>query len=85
MSSNNIEEHIDNLRFLLSTSDKSFYDWASKMDDDDLFYAQHLLEYHTRFISNRIAIIKEERRMNQCARLNHYFYADKILADIRKK
>jgi hypothetical protein len=82
MDRKTIEEQSDNLNFLLNTSDKSFYDWAAKMDDEDLFYAECLLKYHLTFIHNRIAIIKEERKMNVCSKNDNYYYSDKILNKI---
>lgn len=79
------EETEDNLNFLLKVSDKTLYDWSSKMDFEDLDYAKELLKYHIRFIENRIDIINIERKMKQCEMIQHYSYAETILNQIAGK
>lgn len=79
------EENEDYLNFLLKVSDKTLYDWSSKLDFEDLDYAKELLKYHIRFIQNRVDIIDIERKMKQCEMIQHYSHAETILNQIAGK
>ena len=43
----------NNLNFLLSTDDKTFKDWYSKMDQDDHDYARELLNMYSLELKER--------------------------------
>ncbi len=79
-----LNDNRGNLNFLLNTSDRSFQNWANKMEEDDLFYALFLLKTHLLFVKNRLDIINEERKINKCAEMNNYFYANNIVDKIKE-
>lgn len=48
------QDDLDNLRFLLTADRKTLADWESKMDQDDLDYADELIESYTKYLRDTV-------------------------------
>ena len=67
----------DNLNFLLNTKGDDFAAWHAQADEDDLAYAQELMDAYSRELKLRAEALEIE------ARLDNTLEADKVIAKFR--
>lgn len=75
-------ENARNLAFLLNISDKTLFDWSSKMESDDLLYGIGLLESLIAGAQQKIQLIRVEHKLKFCEKINTFPHADRYIQKI---
>jgi hypothetical protein len=70
-----------NLNFLLSIDESTFKDWYSKMEDDDIVYAQELLAEFAQELKEKSKDLRIEAELSM---MKTYSDAESVLAKVLK-
>lgn len=78
------EETFNNLKFLLSVSEKTLFSWISEMESEDLYYGISLLKKHIEEVQNKINLIQIELQMKELQKQKFYPDAKRIIHKIKR-
>lgn len=74
------EETFNNLKFLLSVSEKTLFSWISEMESEDLYYGISLLKKHIEEVQNK----QIELQMKELQKQKFYPDAKRIIRKIKR-
>ena len=74
------QDDVKNLHFLLSRTPEQLREWYSKVSDEDLLYASHILDMYAEFLKSENIRLEIERQIEQMPVLTE---AQAVIASVR--